>query len=94
MGTAMVSRGIRWSFFYLIPLSIAIVLIPFLGWGYKGFETDSAAQLHIVLSRTASRQAGQSNKMGLLKTSLKNRTTLLGAMFILYVVYSGVPLSS
>lgn len=86
MATAMVSRGVRWSFFYFIPLSIAIVSVFFLGWSYKEFENDAAVQLHTVLSRTASRQAageGQPTKMQLLKSSLRNRTTALGAMFIL-----------
>ena len=85
MATAMVSKGVRWSFFYFIPLSIAIVNLFFLGWSYKGFENDTAVQLHTVLSRTASRQAaaaGEPTKMQLLKTSLKNRTTALGALFI------------
>jgi len=86
MATAMVSKGIRWSFFYFIPLSIAIFSIAFLGWSYRGFENDTAVQLHTILSRTASRQGaaqGQPTKSQLLKTSLKNRTTVLGAVFIL-----------
>ena len=86
MATAMVSKGIRWSFFYIIPLSVALLLIPILGWSYKGFESDGMVQLHAVLSRTARHSAagqGQPTKMQLLKTSLKNRTTALGALFIL-----------
>lgn len=86
MATAMVSRGVHWSYFYFISLSLCIFLFFFLGWSFNGFEEDSAVQLHTVLERTASRQptvAGQPSRLQLLKTSLKNRTTALGALFIL-----------
>jgi MFS family permease len=86
IATALVSRGIRWSFFYFVPLAISLVQVFFLGWSYKDFEKDAPVQLHNVLSRTTSRQVGgqgQPTKMQLLKMSLKSRTTALGALFIL-----------
>lgn len=86
MATAMVSSGVHWAFFYFIPLSLSLSSILFLGWSFKGFENDSAVQLLTSLERTASRQAadsGEPTKSQLLKRAIKNRTTLLGATFIL-----------
>ena len=58
----------------------------FMGWSYKGFETDTAVQLLTTLETTASRQAaaasGEPSKSQLLKRALKTRATLLGATFI------------
>jgi len=59
-----------------------------MGWAYKGFEQDASVQLLTALERTASRQAtapGKAGKFDLLKKSMKNKTTLLGATYILYV---------
>lgn len=79
----MVSRGVRWSYYYFIQLAISIFSVFFLGWSYKGFEGDAAAQLLTNLERTASRQVGEPTKLQLLKRALRNRTTILGAIFIL-----------
>jgi hypothetical protein len=80
----MVSNGIRWSYFYGITLGIAAITFCFMGWAFRGFEQDGPVQLQSVLERTASRQnPAMPTKMQLLKTSLKNRTTILGATFIL-----------
>jgi fucose permease len=86
IATAMISRGIRWSYFYLIPLTLSVLSIGFTGWSYRGFEADASHQLLTALERTASRRAaaeGQTTRRQLLWQSAKNRTTLLGALFIL-----------
>ena len=82
----MVSSGIHWAYFYFIPLGLALVSFGFLGWSFRGFENDAAVQLLSSLQRTASRQAsalGEPSKSQLLKKAVKNKTTLLGAGFIL-----------
>lgn len=82
----MVSKGVRWSHFYFITLAMTLSSILFMGWSYKGFEKDAAVQLLTNLERTASRQAsalGEPTKLQLLKRAVRNRTTLLGAVFIL-----------
>jgi MFS family permease len=86
IATAMISRGIRWSFFYCIPLGVSIASIGFTGWSYRSFEDDTSQQLLTALERTASRRAaadGEETKRQLLWRAAKNRTTLLGALFIL-----------
>ena len=85
----MVSNGVRWSFYYFIPLPLALISIGFMGWSYKDFEKDAAVQLLTALHQTASRQAsvlGEPTKLQLLRRALKNKTTLLGALFILFVL--------
>jgi fucose permease len=95
IATAMISKGIRWSYFYIIPLTLAAVSIAFMGWSYRGFEADAAVQLMTALERTASRRTmpGEPTKRQQLWTSLKSRTTLLGALFIFFYQGSEVAIS-
>jgi fucose permease len=85
IATAMVSRGINWSYFYAIPLSLAVISIPFMAWAYWSYEKDLPVQLFTALERTASRRAaaeeGNPSKSELLRRAIKNRTTLLGKYF-------------
>lgn len=85
IATAMISKGIRWSYFYAIPLALSAASIGLMGWSYRGFEADASVQLMTALERTASRrsQPGEPTKRHQLWISMKNRTTLLGALFIL-----------
>jgi fucose permease len=95
MATTMVSRGIHWSYFYAIPMSLAVFSIPFMGWSYWSYEKDLPVQLFTALERTASRraavEAGNPSKAEILRRALKNRTTLLGAAFIF--AYQGAEVS-
>ncbi len=94
MATAMVSHGIRWSYYYFIPLSLALTAIAFLGWSFWDFEKDTPVQLRTALERTASRRAvelGEPTGNQILKMALKNRITLLGALFIF--AYQGAEVS-
>jgi fucose permease len=95
MATAMVSRGIHWSYFYAIPISLAVFSIPFMGWSYWTYEKDLPVQLFTALEQTASRhaaaEAGNPSKAELLRRAMKNRTTLLGAAFIF--AYQGAEVS-
>ncbi|KAI1611717.1 major facilitator superfamily domain-containing protein [Exophiala viscosa] len=93
VATAIVSRGVRWSYYYFIPLVISIMSIFFLGWSYRGYEDDAAVQLLTNLERTASRQAGEPTKFQLFKRALKSRTTLLGATFIFFYQGAEVAIS-
>ncbi|RMD43563.1 hypothetical protein DV735_g1576, partial [Chaetothyriales sp. CBS 134920] len=94
IATAIVSHGAPWSRFYIISLGTAAISIPCLGWAYRGFEQEAPVQLLTVLERTASRQQGQSTKKKpLLMKSLKDKTTLLGALFIFFYQGSEVAIS-
>ena len=87
IATAMVSKGVRWSFFYLIPMFFVATSIVSMGWFFRGFEQDSESQLLTELEQTASRRAaaeaaGENRKGAGLRRSIQNRTTVLGAIFI------------
>lgn len=87
IATAMISRGMRWSLFYTIPLALSVVSIGFLGWSFRGFEADASVQLLTALERTASRTVAAQvdlTRRQVLWQSAKNRTTLLGALFIFF----------
>ncbi|MCJ1280666.1 hypothetical protein MMC21_008496 [Puttea exsequens] len=85
MATAMVSHGIHWSYFYLISLSLALSSMALMGWSFWNYEKETSVQLMTALEQSASRRAmeqGEPTKGEILKRALKNKTTLLGALFI------------
>lgn len=94
MATAMVSRGIRWSYFYLIPLCLVLISIGFAGWFFWTYEKDAPLQLLTASDGATSRstaQEGKTTKAQLLKRAVRNKTTLLGALFIF--AYQGAEVS-
>ncbi|KAJ9613215.1 hypothetical protein H2200_003157 [Cladophialophora chaetospira] len=96
IATNMVARGVHWAYFYFILLGIAVASFFLLGWSFKGFEEDAAVQLLSSLQRTASQQAtarGGPTKKQVLKRAVRNRTTLLGAMFIFFYQGAEVAIS-
>lgn len=83
VATAMVSAGIRWSLFYIIPLALSIINTAAFFISFRAYETESAAaQLLTPLEQTLSRQTTAEEKKSILKKALKNRTTILGAILI------------
>ena len=94
IATAMVSHGIRWSHFYFISLSLALSSLALMGWSFWDYEKETPAQLLAALEQTASRRAaeqGEPTKSEIVKRALKNKTTLLGALFIF--AYQGAEVS-
>ena len=94
VATSMVSHGARWSLFYVLPLVLALFNMALSGWSFKNYEKDSSVQLSLTLDRPTARRAAESGgptKGQVLKQTLKNRTTLLGALFIF--AYQGAEVS-
>lgn len=89
----MVSNGILWSRFFLITLGIRAFVFFFTGWANKGYSKEPTSEFNSNLERLASRQNvdGEPSEMQLLKRTLRNRTTLLGAFFIF--AYQGAEVS-
>ncbi|KAJ5159999.1 uncharacterized protein N7482_007003 [Penicillium canariense] len=90
--TAMASSGIRWSLFYTISLAVSLVNLTYASWAFFNFENDTPAEL---LHPTASHPAGESEPLTrtqLLQKAIRNRTTLLGALFIF--AYQGAEVST
>lgn len=93
--TAMVSSGIRWSFFYLVPLAVSLANLAYSSWAFFDYEKDTPPEPQRDLQRTASRPTSQGEPISraqLLKNTIRNRTTLLGALFIF--AYQGAEVST
>ena len=93
IATAMVSQGMRWSYFYCILVAISVINLATTGYAYQDFEADSPSLL-TALERTVSRRENgtpsrkQSNSFA---SAMKSKTTLLGALFIF--AYQGAEVS-
>jgi fucose permease len=90
IATAMVSNGILWSRFFLLPICLRVACFFFAGWAFKDYEkegingyTNSLVPNPTTTTRTQNQQANNSSsKLTLLRRALSNRTTLIGALFI------------
>ncbi|KAF7158421.1 hypothetical protein CNMCM5623_003424 [Aspergillus felis] len=94
IATAMVSDGVQWSFYYSVNLALAVFNLAFAMWTFRGYEKELPIQLLTALQQTASQQEDGHNvasKKQLLKQAVKNKTTLLGALFIF--AYQGAEVS-
>ncbi|KAI9826092.1 MAG: hypothetical protein M1832_000541 [Thelocarpon impressellum] len=92
IATAMVSHGFPWSRYYLLALGVAFLNLVFAGWAFWTYEQDAPITLLSDLERTASkRAAGVQGKRRLLREALRQRTTVLGAIFIF--AYQGAEVS-
>ncbi|CAG8124442.1 unnamed protein product [Penicillium salamii] len=91
--TAMVSDGIRWSFFYIITLAVAIFNLGYVSWAFHRFENDSPNEPPLAARSTTSHvnDGEPPSRTQVLKKTIRNRTTLLGALFIF--AYQGAEVS-
>ncbi|KAI5842991.1 major facilitator superfamily domain-containing protein [Morchella snyderi] len=76
IATAMASRGIKWSHFYLILLGLSVVNAIFVPWVFKGSEKDSPTPEAVQIGGSAM------SKGEVLKKSLKNKYVLSTSLFI------------
>jgi len=92
IATALVSHGHRWSTFYIISLAVTVCNLLFAFWAFRTYERDNPQPLLSNIQRTASRPQGVPvSKSKLLKQALKNKTTILGSLFIF--AYQGAEVS-
>jgi fucose permease len=95
IATRMASRGIPWSNFYFLSIGITVFNLLFAAWSFWNYEKDAPAQLLAHPERTAGRRAAAEaeapSNLQLLKSSARNKTTLLGALFIF--AYQGAEVS-
>ena len=90
IATALVTHGRAWSTFYFIALAIALANLA-MGFGvFRHFERDTPSATQ-PLRPTASNPGGITSKSALLKAALRNKTTILGALFIF--AYQGAEVS-
>lgn len=90
IATALVSQGHVWSTFYFVSLAITAFNALFAYLTFRTYELDSSPQTH--LPPTPSDAANPSpSKAALLHEALRNKTTILGALFIF--AYQGAEVS-
>ncbi|KAF2755433.1 MFS efflux transporter [Pseudovirgaria hyperparasitica] len=86
--TALVSKDIVWSRFYLIIVAVRVLILPFAGWAFGNYEKEAPSTL---LERSAYGATTRESKVAMLKRALRNRVTILGALFIF--AYQGAEVS-
>ncbi|KAF7588216.1 hypothetical protein BBP40_005999 [Aspergillus hancockii] len=94
IATALASQGVRWSFYYCLTLGLAVFNLAFGAWTFRGYEKELPVQLLNAPQQNASQpehDRGVSSKKYSLKQAVKNKTTLLGALFIF--AYQGAEVS-
>ena len=95
LATAIVSNGVHWSRFYLIAIAIRFLCMASTGWSFWNYEKEGTTQFSNSLEQIASRQAaaemGETSRLRVIGRALKNRTTLIGALFIF--AYQGAEVS-
>ena len=95
VATSLVSAGVLWSRFFIIMIGIRIICFCFAGWSFWNYEKEGVSQFANSLQQLASRQAasdmGEPTKLQLLRRALKNKTTIIGALFIF--AYQGAEVS-
>lgn len=93
--TAIASHGTRWAFFYFITLVLSICNIIFSWWSFLGYEKEFPVPLVSAVQNNASlrdnNEASVPKKSSILKQAIKNRVTILGALFIF--AYQGAEVS-
>ncbi|KAK8193461.1 major facilitator superfamily domain-containing protein [Phyllosticta capitalensis] len=89
--TAMASHGIVWSRFYFVPLGARILCLLFNVWAFWNYDKEAAPPLLAELERLGNERGATSDaeevkqrnpKVELFKEAVRNRTTLIGALFI------------
>lgn len=88
----MVSKGARWSFFYLIPLALSSISAIAFFKSFRDYETEETTIRPLAnMNRTASNEITQTDKKGILRKALTNRTTLLAGLLV--ASYQGAEVS-
>ncbi|KAI4280744.1 MAG: hypothetical protein L6R38_004209 [Xanthoria sp. 2 TBL-2021] len=88
MATALVSTGRKWSSFYFISIGIAAMNLCMAYWAYRNFENDNSSHGNLLVRTLSGYRTSRST---LLKQALKNKTTILGSLFIF--AYQGAEVS-
>ncbi|KAL8702851.1 MAG: hypothetical protein Q9201_003992 [Fulgogasparrea decipioides] len=88
MATGLVSTGRKWSSFYFIAIGITFANLCIAYWAFRTYETDNPSQHNLLLRTPSGRKTSKSK---LLTEAVKNKTTILGSLFIF--AYQGAEVS-
>ncbi|EED23255.1 MFS efflux transporter, putative [Talaromyces stipitatus ATCC 10500] len=87
IATALASKGVHWTFFYIINLTFAAFNLIYSGWAFQGYEKDMPLQALNGQNQDAEQRA----KKNLIGRALKTKATLLCALFVF--AYQGAEVS-
>lgn len=90
IATTLVTHGHAWSTFYFLALALALCNLCGSYYVFRHYERDNSDSNN-ALRPTNSNPTGTHSKSALLKEALRNRTTVLGALFIF--AYQGAEVS-
>lgn len=96
VATALASNGVQWNLFYALAIAVRVICCAAV-YSFKNYERDTHVPLLTNLEMAAMRQAragAESNsprRFQMLKDALKNRMTIIGALFIF--AYQGAEVS-
>lgn len=81
MATAMVSRGVLWSRFYIITLGLRVICFFFTGWAFYKYENEPSS---LKMGNRVPRRAGetQPTKVQTMKRALYCKVTVFACLFI------------
>nr|POE72370.1 bypass of stop codon protein 6 [Quercus suber] len=97
VATSLVSNGIHWARFYLITIGVRAVCFVLSGWSFRGYELEPTTQAQNRAAHAVSNQESFSesskgpSKLHLLGRALRNKVTIIGAIFIF--AYQGAEVS-
>nr|KMM71835.1 hypothetical protein CPAG_08136 [Coccidioides posadasii RMSCC 3488] len=94
IATAISASGIPWSIFYVIPLAVGLINIVFSVWSFRDYEKDLSVHHPPTARQVSPQHSAQStgvHRDHALKKAIKNKVTLLGALFIF--AYQGAEVS-
>jgi fucose permease len=82
IATAMVSRGILWSRYYVITLGLRIFCFFLTGWAFNNYEKEPSSLKMSSLLLAPSTGESAPTKLQMMKRAVNNRVTLFAALFI------------
>ncbi|KAF1814143.1 MFS general substrate transporter [Eremomyces bilateralis CBS 781.70] len=82
IATTMVSNGMVWSRFYIITIAVRVIALIATGLAFRGYEADSPSQPQAALQTMASQQGGTTTPKSTILEAIKQRTTIMGALFL------------
>lgn len=89
IATTLVTKGHPWSTFYFIALGVALLNLASFLTVFRNYERDTPQSQ--PLNPTRSNPTGTTSRSALLKQALRNKSTILGALFIF--AYQGAEVS-
>ncbi|RPA75730.1 MFS general substrate transporter [Ascobolus immersus RN42] len=89
--TSMVGKGVRWSFFYAIPMVMAVWNMGFAGWCFRTLPEDVPAGADEPSEDPAAREEEEIKRKKVTWEAAKHKVTILTALFIF--AYQGAEVS-